>query len=1124
MPQLLTGVLALLFAEIEDASRLVGLPREQYVSVRSESRQILRAAVQEWKGEEVDPEGDGFAAAFPRAHDAVFAAVAAQRGLIAHPWPDGVQVRVRMALHTGDAATDLQRCARLCEAGHGWQILLSQATQELVGPDLPADVSLRDLGVHHLKDLARPQRIYQVISSGLPADFPPIRSLDTRPNNLPRTLTSFIGREHEIAEIKRLWLTTRLLTLTGAGGSGKTRLALQVAADLLDSFPDGTWLIDLTSVNDPALVPQTVALACRVQEEAGQSVTDTLVDALRPQVLLLVLDNCEHLVSACAPLVRRVLEGCPEVRVLATSREALKVQSETVWPVPGLPLPDPGTSASLDALGASPAVKLFVARAAAARSGFALTARNAASIADVCQRLDGIPLAIELAAAQVRALAVEQIAKRLDDRFRLLTGRDQTGLGRHQTLRAAMDWSYDLLADPERILLQRLGVFAGGFTLEAAEGICAGDGIAAADVLDLLIHLADKSLVVVEQAEEAEARYRLLDTVRQYALDKLAAGGAMDRLREAHRNWFLAFAERAELELRGDQAPWVERLGLELDNLRAALDWCRSTGESEPGLRLAGAMGMFWDVRGIYREGRRWLEEMFPSDGVDGAVRAKALVWASVLAWRQGHYDRVKTSAEQALALARTHEAEWSMGLALHQLGHAAHVNGDVGQATRLLQESVEVFRQQADVWGQAYSLNCLGDLAHNRGMDDQAAAQLEEAIALWRRLNNSWGLSLSLLNLGNVVLRQGDHHRARALIEESLEICRTIGAMTAMMYCLINLVGIAVNEGQPRRAAQLFGATDALMIVAGVSLEPVNRADYERDMQKAKTALTEAAWTAAWQAGQEMSLEQVLEYARSSVELPFARLLPKTRLTPREMEVAGLISQGLANHEIAATLVVTEQTVETHVQEMLTKLGFTARTEIATWAAEQGLHLALAYDTTIEGWSKALDLRDRETEGHTQRVTKLTLQLAAALSVPEEDLVHIQRGALLHDIGKMGVPDSILLKRGPLTDEEREIMKQHPSHALRLLSPIAYLRRAADIPYCHHEKWDGTGYPRGLKGEQIPLAARIFSVVDVWDALTVDRPYRQAVPKDIARAYIKEQANTHFDPKAVEAFLALDL
>ncbi len=810
------------------------------------------------------------------------------------------------------------------------------------------------------------------------------------------------------------------------------------------------------------------------------------------------------------------------MRVLVTSREALKVQGETVWPVPSLPLPNPRMSA--DALAANSAVKLFVDRAAAVRPGFALTAKTAASVADVCRRLDGIPLAVELAAAQTRALSVDQIARRLDDRFRLLTGRDQTALGRHQTLRAAMDWSYDLLADPERILLRRLGVFAGGFTLEAAEGICAADGVAAPDVLDLIIRLTDKSLVVVEQAADAEARYRLLETVRQYALEKLAAAGETDRLRAAHRDWFLDFAERAEQELRGDIDTWMRHLTLELDNLRAALDWCRTAGEAALGLRVAGAMGLFWDVRGIYREGRRWLEETFPKNGEDSRVQAKALAWASVLAWRQGFYDQVKTSGEQALALARAHSAQWTAGLALHQLGHAAHVSGDINQAVRLLQESVDVFRQEDDAWGQAYSLNCLGNLARIQGINDQAGAQLEEAVALWRRLNYSGGAAISLVNLGDVALRQGDYHRADALFKESLATFQRDGYLRGIGYCLLGLAGTAMGEGQPQRAARLFGAGEATLDAAGVAMEPAARADFDRNVEKTKAALTGEAWATAWQAGKEMSPEQTIEYTLSSEEHPFARLLPKTLLTSREMEVAGLIAQGLTNGAIAATLVVTEQTVEIHVQEILHKLGFTDRTQIAAWATEHGLQLALAYDTTIEGWSKALDLRDKETEGHTQRVTKLTLQLAAALGVPEENIVHIQRGALLHDIGKMGVPDSILLKQGPLTDEEREIMKQHPSNALQLLSPIAYLRPALDIPYCHHEKWDGTGYPRGLKGEQIPLAARIFSVVDVWDALIVDRPYRKALPKDEVRALLKEQTNTHFDPTVVQAFLALNV
>ena len=474
-----TGTVTFLFTDIEGSTRLFQRIGDRYMRVLDDHRRLLRTAFLGRGGHEVETQGDAFFVVFPRATDAVAAAVKGQQAIAAHRWPEDAAIRVRMGLHTGEAqraeagyvGIDVYRASRICAAGHGGQIVLSQTTRELVANDLPHGVTLRDLGEHRLRDIAHPYRLFQVVANGLPAEFPPPRTLDILPNNLPIQLTSFIGREREKAEVKRFFTTTRLLTLTGSGGAGKTRLALEVAGEMLDQYPDGVWLVELASLGDPALVPQTVASALGMRDESGRPVLATLTDYLRSRHLLLVVDNCEHLLPACSQLADALLRACPNLRMMATSREALGNPGELAYRVPSLSLPDPQQQ-SLEQLVQCEAVRLFVERAAFSRPGFQITQNNAAAVVQLCQRLDGIPLALELAAARVKALAVEQIALRLDDRFRLLTGGSRTALPRHHTLQAAMDWSYDLLTDSEQVLFRRLSVFAGGFQVDCGrEGL-----------------------------------------------------------------------------------------------------------------------------------------------------------------------------------------------------------------------------------------------------------------------------------------------------------------------------------------------------------------------------------------------------------------------------------------------------------------------------------------------------------------------------------------------------------------------------------------------------------------------------------------------------------------------------
>ncbi len=618
-----TGTVTFLFTDIEGSTRLWENSPDAMRPALARHDQILRETIAANSGYVFKTVGDAFCAAFATAPEAGQAALAIQRSLSAEPWATASPLRVRMALHTGVAeerdgdyfGQPLNRVARLLSAGHGGQTLLSLAAQELTRDRLPSSAALRDLGLRRLKDLDRPEHVFQLLHPSLPADFPPLRSLDNPdlPNNLPQQVTSFIGRGKEVAEVKTLLEATRLLTLAGAGGAGKSRLSLQVAADLLDRYFDGVWLVELAPLSDPALVPQAVADALGVREEPGKPIARTLTEWLRPKRLLLILDNCEHLVAACAALAADLLRNCPQARLLTSSREPLGVAGETVHRLPSLELPDLRRVQTVGGVSQYEAVRLFIDRAQAARPDFSVTDANAPAVAQVCVHLDGIPLAIELAAARVRSLSAEEINARLDRRFRLLTGGARTLLPRQQTLQALIDWSHDLLTDAEKVLLRRLSVFAGGWTLAEAEAVCTDGDISDLDVLDLLTSLSDKSLVIAE-ARGSGTRYRLLETLRQYADDRLQQAGGQETMRGRHRERFFALAREAEPQLEGPgRAGWLDRLGADLDNLRAALDdgLARAATDQALAVRViqaVAALRALWQARALRREGHAYAE------------------------------------------------------------------------------------------------------------------------------------------------------------------------------------------------------------------------------------------------------------------------------------------------------------------------------------------------------------------------------------------------------------------------------------------------------------------------------------------------------------------------------------
>jgi non-specific serine/threonine protein kinase len=707
--------------------------------------------------------------------------------------------------------------------------------------------------------------------------------------NLPLHRTSFVGREAELAAVEAALAAHRLVTLTGPAGVGKTRLALRVAADLLAAHPDGVWLAELGGLADPGLVPQAVAVAAGVREERGRPLAATLADALRPRRLLLVLDNCEHLLGACAALADGLLRAGPGVRVLATSRAPLGAGGEALYPVPPLGLPPAGDPAPAGRVRAdqAEAVRLFAARAAAARPGFAVTAANAAAVAQICRCLDGLPLALELAAARVRGLAVGDLASLLEDRFRLLTGGSRTAPPRHQTLRAAVDWSYALLTAPERALFARLAVFAGGFTLAAAEAMGAdpgapadqhqqGAGPGGPDVLGLLLGLVDRSLVVAEPLPDGTTRYRLLETLRQYAREALEASGGAAAARARHAEYFLAAAEAAvgaaELPLFGPERAAVGgRLGAERHDLRAALAWLLERGDGAECLRLALALVPFW-FEYSQSEGQRWLEELLARSGdAPAALRAGATTAAGHLAWSRGDYDRARALHEAAVALAREQEDRRILAAALDGLGWAIGLGagGDAGRAAALLGEALELRRELGDGRGVASALSAIGMVAQFRGEPERAVALVWEGLALSRRLGPEAGqigqIALGLRRLGLLAYLQGQPDRAEGLVRQALAQYRDLAPHPrSIAVCLVVLACVASAQGRARRAARLFGAAERGPDAYLRQVIPSSRYRdaYDRAVAAARARLGEGVFAAAWAAGGAMALEDAVAYA----------------------------------------------------------------------------------------------------------------------------------------------------------------------------------------------------------------------------------------------------------------------
>ena len=818
-----TDSITFLFTDIQGSTRLWEQHPEAMKAALARHDAILRQAIESHGGHVFKTVGDGFCAAFTSAPEAVSAALDAQRALHAEAQntaQGGPVIYVRMGLHSGAVeARDndyfgppLNRVTRLMSAGHGGQTLLSAVTDELVRGHLPPGVELRDLGERRLKDLTRPEHIYQLLSSDLPAEFPSLRALDAFRTNLPAQLTSFVGREKEISAIKQLITANRLTTLTGPGGTGKTRLSLQVAADLLDSFSDGVWFVELAPLADPALVTQTVINALGLRQEATYSQQKILTDYLGSKTALLILDNCEHLVEASAQLAETLLLACPTLRLLASSREALGIPGEVPYRVPSLSLPNTQGLSSLELVTQSEAARLFVDRAKAVAPAFAVSAENAPAIIQICARLDGIPLAIELAAARVKMLNAEQIAERLDDRFRLLTGGSRTALPRQQTLRALIDWSYDLLSITERSLLVRLSIFAGGWTLEAAEIVCSdpvsantGDSsILKNDVLDLLTQLVNKSLIIVDAdsvpfgVDHSQARYRLLETVRQYAREKLMETGAASAVRNRYLDYFMQLAERAESEFNGpDQVLWMSRMDAELDNLRAALEWSLDQNV-EAGMRLVSALEWFWVTYAHFGDGIEKLTQLLarPQALIPLPVRAKALEAQALLLPYINNYELARTLGKEALALYQTLGDRCGLAACLLAL---ASCTPDEAAARLMIEQALTHYQELGNKPGMARALGMLG-IFTNALDSPEIKDYLRRSLAICRELGHIAGIGSNLINLGTLAIRLGDYGLARSYLEEALEVNRPFGrARTA--ETLIVVSELAFLEGRYQQA-----------------------------------------------------------------------------------------------------------------------------------------------------------------------------------------------------------------------------------------------------------------------------------------------------------------------------------
>ena len=914
------GTVTFLFTDIEGSTRILGaIGPELYGELLGVHQDLIRAAIGAHDGHEIDTQGDAFFVAFGRPRNALDAAVEAQRALAAHPWPDGAALRVRMAIHTAEATTTshgyvgvgVHRAARICAVGHGGQVLISQATHDLL-LDEGAVPGLVDLGTHRLKDFSEPQRIFQLAAPGLAADFPPLRSA-TSPTNLPAEVTSFVGREREAAEIRALLDRHRLVSLVGVGGTGKTRLMLHVAAEVVGRHADGEWLVELAPLRDAGLIVEETVRALGIQVGPGEQAIGALIDFLRDKDLLLLIDNCEHVIEAAAALAEKVLESSRSVQVIATSREALGISGEATYPVPSLGVPERSDELDIEAIASTEAVVLFVERATSTLPSFRLDATTAEPIVEICRRLDGIPLALELAAARVNVLSPAEIAKGLGDRFRLLTGGRRTAVPRQQTLQALIDWSWDLLDEDDQRLLRRLSVFAGGWTLEAAAAVTCGDETTMFETLDGLGRLVDRSLVTV--GHEGETRYGMLETIRQYSRDRLVATGEADELRARHLAWFGRLVDQAATGLDGPEVlAWLGRLEAELDNVRAALDWAFEA-DHHAVLEMCLGLSRYWRSRTMGVEGvdlmrravelaQQWQTE--PSavpDSERRVLEARLVVSLRLLMWNRG-VPSAGTVAERAVAIAR---ASGDPGVLIDaiatdlqiqlvtQAGPLTDAQRDsipeaLDLATRLgdpyrlslvqagmglleartdtvaaegwLEKATESARRSGNPWSVGAALQMRGRVAAQVDRLTDAQRFFEEAQALFEQAGD-WRFALSAQSeRGHALRRSGAIEEAEAEYRKSIRGWQRSGNRGAVANQLESFGFTAITKGDGGRAARLLGAAEALREQSGDAMSPRERVEYEAEVGLLRGLLAPAIFDVAWVEGRTMTADAAVALA----------------------------------------------------------------------------------------------------------------------------------------------------------------------------------------------------------------------------------------------------------------------
>jgi predicted ATPase/class 3 adenylate cyclase/DNA-binding CsgD family transcriptional regulator len=995
-----TGMLTFLFTDLEGSTQLWEQhPQGMHVALARHDT-ILKQAISAKAGKVFKTTGDGVLAVFPSAVDALSAAIVAQRALQQQDWGVIGPLRVRMALHTavgqvrdGDYfGPPLNRVARLCAVAYGGQILLSGATKELVQDRLPPTAALLDLGEHRLKDLTLPEHIFQLVAPELGADFPPLKIVEHRSNNLPAQATRLIGRERELATVCALLRRNdvRLVSLTGTGGVGKTRLSLQIAADLLDEFANGVFFVALAPISDPSLVVSAIANTLGVREAGDQNLIASLKDYLREKQLLLVLDNFEQILAAALD-IGEILTAARQLKVLVTSREALGLYGEYEFAVQPLSVPDLTHPQSMALLTKYDCVRLFIERSQAVNANYVVTEENARAIAEICCRLDGLPLAIELAAARSKMFPAEALLKRLDSRLGLLTKGPRDMPNRHQTLRAAIEWSYDLLDDFEKQLFTRLSVFVGGFVPDAAEIVCNEGSDLQLRTIDGLESLFNKSLLDRREGGRSELGFVILETIREYATERLVESGAADTIRRRHAAYYLELAEAAEPMLTsGERGEWLTRLAVEHDNLRAALAWSAAEeGRGEIGGRLVGALGWFWYFSGHLSEARYWLDSMLKQHTrLPTAIRAKMLFAAGAQAFYHGDYTKAHTLleesvmlwqelgdirglayaectlgrvslfegdlaralsyAEKSVALSRDLGDKWAIGVALNLAGNVLWRHGNQEAARNRLEESLAAFRAVEDSWGLALSLGDLGQLVEKQGDYDAAWTLLRESLLLLRTVGDKWLIARALINLGQVAIRRNDFHEVTMLLTESSALWQELGDRRAIAQLLERFARLAVAQGQPAWALRLCAVAEAIRQDIGVPLPPSERARYEDTLARARATLDASAFSVAFAEGSTMTPEQALAAPRDALKSeagdlrsPTPTSPPPSRpagLTAREMEVLQLLAQGLTYAEIAKQLVVSPRTVNRHLSSIYDKLGVNSRSAAMRFAIDQGL------------------------------------------------------------------------------------------------------------------------------------------------------------------------------------------